>query len=204
MQKHIPLLEFDMKTQMQSANSSDSDCEETKDTLEKGVLSYETPTIYLRVSGNGRNVGRKIKHVMVTLAVLNDQKNILKPESHYTISLFSGTENYASFKIALELIYCELHELYEHELALNECKNNGHFVDEMRELICEKMSVIGMLRDGGNKHLQKSAILEILEVENRALYFWRFDNALELPKYKKLHITSSNRNDKNRRIEKSF
>ncbi|CAG8780642.1 10350_t:CDS:1, partial [Racocetra persica] len=57
---------FDMKTQMQSDDSSDSDCEETKDTLEKGgyhnistilrflipklvankVLSYETPTIY--------------------------------------------------------------------------------------------------------------------------------------------------------------
>ncbi|CAG8783811.1 8731_t:CDS:2, partial [Racocetra fulgida] len=75
MQKHIPLLEFDMKTQMQSDDSSDSDCEETKDTLEKGdyrnistilqflipklvvnkVLSYETFTIYLRVSGDERN-----------------------------------------------------------------------------------------------------------------------------------------------------
>ena len=30
------------------------------------------------------------------------------------------------------------------ELALNECKNNGHFVDEMRELICEEMRVIGV------------------------------------------------------------
>ncbi|CAG8645428.1 2107_t:CDS:2, partial [Scutellospora calospora] len=211
------------------------------------VLSYETPIIYLRISDDGRNVERKIKHIIVTLAILNDQKNLMKPERHYTILLFSGTENYTSLKTALEPIRHKLRELHENgfidtdyrrweievffssdwkflaiilgfnvpnafnfcpwcfctkdlisdlnqnwlitkkidqikkdyrkfpghiyspildmismthyvvnqlhlmlritdhlwELALNECKNNGHFIDKMRELICNEMRVIG-------------------------------------------------------------
>lgn len=50
------------------------------------------------------------------------------------------------------------------------------------------------LKDGGKKEFQKSAILEILEMENRALYFWRFDEALAFPKYKKINIIDSSRN----------
>ncbi|CAG8517985.1 1951_t:CDS:2 [Scutellospora calospora] len=135
MQKHIPLLEFDM-TQLQNDDSDDSD--------ELDKLDSEKITNTLK-KGDGRNVRRKIKHVIVTLAVLNDQENLMKPENHYTISLFSGTENYTSLKIALKPIHHELQQLchiHPPELALNECKNNRYFVNEMRELICEEMSTI--------------------------------------------------------------
>ncbi|CAG8651893.1 3401_t:CDS:2, partial [Cetraspora pellucida] len=87
---------------MQNDNTDDSDGEE--------------------VTNDERNVSKRIKHAMVTLAVLNDQKNILKPENHYTNFLFSGTENYAYLKIALKPIHCELHELYKY--SFTECFSN--------------------------------------------------------------------------------
>ncbi|RIB11658.1 hypothetical protein C2G38_2202899 [Gigaspora rosea] len=136
MQTHIPLLVFNMKSQIQN---SDSNSEEDVTTLEKGgyrsiskipqfvipklvasqVLNYETP-IYLRVSGDGRNVGKKKNHVMVTLAILNNKNNIMKPEKHYTISLFSGKESYASLQIALEPIRNELQDLYKNGFIDNQ------------------------------------------------------------------------------------
>ncbi|CAG8503950.1 18926_t:CDS:2 [Racocetra fulgida] len=76
--------------------------------VENKVLNHEAPTIYLRISGDGRNIGKKIKHVMLTLAILNDQKNLSKPEKHYSISLFSGTEKYTFLKAALKPIHNEL------------------------------------------------------------------------------------------------
>jgi len=36
------------------------------------ILDINNPIIHLRISGDGRNVGRKIKHVMVTITILND------------------------------------------------------------------------------------------------------------------------------------
>ncbi|RIB29836.1 hypothetical protein C2G38_2292369 [Gigaspora rosea] len=49
------------------------------------------------------------------------------------------------------------------------------------------------LKDRGEKNFQKSAIMEILKMENRALYFWRVDGTLTLPKYKKISIVNSNK-----------
>lgn len=37
------------------------------------ILKSSDPTIHLRVSGDGRNVGKKIKHVMVTFMILNHE-----------------------------------------------------------------------------------------------------------------------------------
>ncbi|GBC23265.2 hypothetical protein GLOIN_2v1784240 [Rhizophagus irregularis DAOM 181602=DAOM 197198] len=54
------------------------------------ILDINNPIIHLRVSGDGRNVGRKIKHVMITIAILNDIQNIHKPDHYYTTVLFSG------------------------------------------------------------------------------------------------------------------
>ncbi|CAG8687335.1 6256_t:CDS:1 [Cetraspora pellucida] len=143
MQNHILLLVFDLNAQTNSNSDSESDSDSGSNlnseiiatTLEKGVyrnisvilrfvvpklvtnkvLSYKTPIIYLRISGDRRNVGKKIKHVMITLAILNDKKNLMKPESHYTILLFSGTENYVSLKVTLEPICYELQELHKNE-----------------------------------------------------------------------------------------
>ena len=38
--------------------------------IERKVLDPNNPTIHLRISGNGRNVGRQVKHVMVTCAIV--------------------------------------------------------------------------------------------------------------------------------------
>ena len=48
--------------------------------------------------GDGRNVGCKVKHVMITFAILNNNINIYQPDNHYdnhyTLVLYPGTENY--------------------------------------------------------------------------------------------------------------
>ncbi|RIA79338.1 hypothetical protein C1645_840922 [Glomus cerebriforme] len=59
----------------------------------KKVLKSSDPTIYLHVFGDGRNVGHKIKHVMVTFMILNHEKYHQHADYHYT-TMYPGTENY--------------------------------------------------------------------------------------------------------------
>jgi len=40
-------------------------------------------TINLKIGGDGRNVGRKQKHVMITFCILNEKKEVLKPDHQY-------------------------------------------------------------------------------------------------------------------------
>ncbi len=40
-------------------------------------------TIKLKIGGDGRNVGRKQKHVMMTFCLLNEKKEVLKPDHQY-------------------------------------------------------------------------------------------------------------------------
>ena len=58
--------------------------------LKRKVLDIIDPIIHLRISGDGRNVGRKVKQVMVTCSILNDIDNIYRPENYYTIILYPG------------------------------------------------------------------------------------------------------------------
>ena len=46
-------------------------------------------------------LGKKIKHVMVTFAILNDINNIFQPDNHYCLVLYSGIEKYEYLKNAL-------------------------------------------------------------------------------------------------------
>ena len=39
--------------------------------------------INIRLSGDGRNVGRKQKHVMLTMCILNEGKAVLNPNHQY-------------------------------------------------------------------------------------------------------------------------
>ncbi|RGB21785.1 hypothetical protein C1646_777253 [Rhizophagus diaphanus] len=71
------------------------------------------PTIHLRISGDGRNVGRKVKQVMVTCSILNDLDNIYRPENYYTIILYPGIEKYEILNVVLELLIMELRKLKE-------------------------------------------------------------------------------------------
>jgi hypothetical protein len=85
--------------------------------INDGILNTTCPIINLRISGDGRNVGRKVKQVMVTCAILDDKKNLHFPDKHFTIILFPGNENYDSLKDAMTFFLKELHELKE--LGLN-------------------------------------------------------------------------------------
>jgi len=71
-------------------------------------LKPSDPTIYLRVSGDGRNVGRKIKHVMVTFMILNHKKYHQHAYYHYTTILYPGTVNYNTLNFILKPFLDEL------------------------------------------------------------------------------------------------
>jgi hypothetical protein len=40
-------------------------------------------TLYIKFGGDGRNVGRKQNHVMMTFCLLNEKKEVLKPDHQY-------------------------------------------------------------------------------------------------------------------------
>ena len=40
-------------------------------------------TLYIKLGGDGRNVGRKNNHVMITFCLLNEREEILKPDHQY-------------------------------------------------------------------------------------------------------------------------
>ncbi|CAB4407581.1 unnamed protein product [Rhizophagus irregularis] len=47
-------------------------------------------TLYIKLGGDGRNVGRKQNHVMITFCLLNEGKEVLKPDHQYCICLYVG------------------------------------------------------------------------------------------------------------------
>jgi hypothetical protein len=87
--------------------------------VKEGKLDPEIPTIHLRISGDGRNVGRKVKHVMITVALLDDSMNLFKSDYHYTVVLFPGTENYSTLKVATNTLIQELQELSNAGMVIN-------------------------------------------------------------------------------------
>ncbi|CAG8725587.1 2686_t:CDS:1, partial [Racocetra fulgida] len=60
----------------------------------KGILYSSNPTIHLRISGDGRNTGSKVKHVMIIVMILNDISNHYYVDHHYTTVLYSSIEKY--------------------------------------------------------------------------------------------------------------
>src|SRR5688572_24068937 len=77
------------------------------------------PTIHLRISGDGRNVGQKVKHVMITVALLDDLMKLFESNYHYTTVLFLGNENYSTLKIAADDLIKELQELKNTGMIIN-------------------------------------------------------------------------------------
>ncbi|RHZ87985.1 hypothetical protein Glove_27g60 [Diversispora epigaea] len=51
-------------------------------------------TLYIKLGGDGRNVGRKQNHVMITFCLLNEGEEVLKPDKQYSICLYIGKETY--------------------------------------------------------------------------------------------------------------
>ncbi|CAG8836681.1 15498_t:CDS:2, partial [Gigaspora margarita] len=79
--------------------------------VDRNILNVNNPVIHIRISGDGRNVSRKIKHVMVMFTILDNILNIHKAEFHYTIILYPGNENYEILQKVMEPMINELHSL---------------------------------------------------------------------------------------------
>ncbi|PKK57264.1 hypothetical protein RhiirC2_858286 [Rhizophagus irregularis] len=72
------------------------------------ILIPEKSTLHIRISGDGRNVEQKIKHVMLTMALLNNINRLQKPDNHYTLVLYPGAETYESLKNVLAPLISDL------------------------------------------------------------------------------------------------
>ncbi|GES89105.1 hypothetical protein GLOIN_2v1789397 [Rhizophagus clarus] len=84
--------------------------------VKRKILDSQRSIIYLRISGDIRNVGRKVKHVMVTFTIMDDITNLHRPVHHHMLILYPECENYDLLNVALFLLQTELHELSEIEI----------------------------------------------------------------------------------------
>ncbi|UZO24045.1 uncharacterized protein OCT59_016369 [Rhizophagus irregularis] len=99
------------------------------DLINRHVINPDNPIINLRISGDGRNVGCKVKHVIITCVILDNIANLHKSDYHYTIILYSGTENYELLQRMIEPISNELNDLVLNGLRdSNENIGNKHKV----------------------------------------------------------------------------
>ena len=94
--------------------------------IQKRVLNPNQPIINLRISGDGRNVGKKVKHVMLTASILDDKNSLHKPDYHYTIVLYPGCEDYDSLSSVMTPFCNDLRDLKE-GLEVNNVKWNFQF-----------------------------------------------------------------------------
>ena len=87
--------------------------------IKREILNLQEPIISIRISGDGRNVRKKVKHVMITFAILEDIENLHNPNYHYTVVLYPGIESYDSLNILTFSLQEELHELKEIGININ-------------------------------------------------------------------------------------
>ncbi|PKC56607.1 hypothetical protein RhiirA1_402006 [Rhizophagus irregularis] len=76
--------------------------------VKQGILIPEVSTLHIRISGDGRNVGRKVKHVMIVMTLLNNLSGLQKLENYYTLVLYPGAETYESLKNVLVPLISDL------------------------------------------------------------------------------------------------
>ncbi|RHZ87957.1 hypothetical protein Glove_27g17 [Diversispora epigaea] len=76
--------------------------------------------IKLKLGGDGRNVGRKQNHVMMTICLLNEKDNVLKPDHQYCICLFVGKEKYDTLEKVAHIFNDQLSELQENGIYDND------------------------------------------------------------------------------------
>ncbi|CAG8503837.1 608_t:CDS:2 [Scutellospora calospora] len=86
------------------------------DLIKRNILNTNNSIINARISDDGRNVSKKIKHVMITFTILDDISNVHNADYHYTIILYPGSENYDMLKKVLQPISDELYNLTTNRL----------------------------------------------------------------------------------------
>ncbi|GES76503.1 hypothetical protein GLOIN_2v1521868 [Rhizophagus clarus] len=81
--------------------------------IEEGILIPKRSTLNIQISGDGCNMRRKLKHVMIIMTLLNDLNSLQKPDNHHTLVLFPNAETYESLKNALTPLISDLCTLKE-------------------------------------------------------------------------------------------
>ncbi|CAG8770452.1 30431_t:CDS:2 [Gigaspora margarita] len=77
------------------------------------ILYSSKPVINLQISGDGYNVRKKINHVIITLAILDQKKELYLSNNHYTIVIYSDIKKYELLKSATQPLVDELNELQQ-------------------------------------------------------------------------------------------
>ncbi|PKY57574.1 hypothetical protein RhiirA4_429083 [Rhizophagus irregularis] len=79
----------------------------------KNPVIISGDTLYIKLGGDGRNVGRKQNHVMITFCLLNEKDNVLKPDHQYSICLYIGKEKYETLDKVGKIFAVQLADLKE-------------------------------------------------------------------------------------------
>ncbi|PKC10461.1 hypothetical protein RhiirA5_414334 [Rhizophagus irregularis] len=85
--------------------------------VKKNILNSSQPIISIRISEDGRNVSRKVKHVMITFAILNN-KNKVACLNLFKILRLVSSEEYNILDITTRLLREELWQLKNQGLII--------------------------------------------------------------------------------------
>ncbi|CAG8584520.1 1696_t:CDS:2, partial [Scutellospora calospora] len=80
--------------------------------------------VHVKLSGDGRQVGKHHNHVMFTACILNEHEAVLSPQNQHCIFLYTGTEQYESLQQAFSLLIDELLSLNTEGIIDS---NNNHW-----------------------------------------------------------------------------
>ncbi|RGB31287.1 hypothetical protein C1646_764282 [Rhizophagus diaphanus] len=102
-----------------------NELEEIAKLNEPDIMNHEITQEVINTIGigiyhrDGWNVGRKIKHVMVTLMILNHKEKYHHADYHYTTILYPGSEKYETLEFILSPLLNELRSLKENGLEIS-------------------------------------------------------------------------------------
>ncbi|RIA79913.1 hypothetical protein C1645_839650 [Glomus cerebriforme] len=88
-------------------------------TRENPIITSED-TLYIKLSGDGQNVGRKQNHVMVTFCLLNEGNEVLKLNHQFSICLYVGKEKYEILNKVGKIFALQLADLKENGIIDND------------------------------------------------------------------------------------
>ncbi|RGB23943.1 hypothetical protein C1646_773773 [Rhizophagus diaphanus] len=75
-------------------NQSSIDDNVNEYTTEENPIIISGNTLYIKLGGNGHNIGRKQNHVMIIFCLLNEGKEVLNSNHQYYICFYIGHEKY--------------------------------------------------------------------------------------------------------------
>jgi len=73
----------------------------------------------VKISGDGRNCGKRRKQVVLTVSVLSAGSISSSPHHHFTLALWEGTEDYDAFKLLLKDLLKDLEDFQNNGITLD-------------------------------------------------------------------------------------